>query len=161
MVTARQEGGLPRGTGDARVAATHVISACAPLATQRGVSLTMEDAAAGSGTRAGVESQVIERILQPIVENACSYARGWVRVAVTSDTRIVTLEVLDDGPGVADGEEELIFEPGVRGSTGGPDRAGAGLGLSLARRLARAAGGDVQVRSFEGRGHFDVRLPVA
>lgn len=161
MITARQEGGLPRGTGDARVAAGHVIDACAPLASQRGVSLTMEDAASGSGTRAGVESQVIERILQPIVENACGYARRWVRVAVTSDTRMVTLEVLDDGPGVADGEEELIFEPGVRGSNGASERAGAGLGLSLSRRLARAAGGDVQVRSFEGRGHFDVRLPVA
>jgi signal transduction histidine kinase len=161
MITARQEGGLPRGTGDARVAADHVITACAPLASRRGVSLTMEDAAAGSGTRAGVESQVIERILQPIVENACRFAREWVRVAVTSDTRVVTLEVLDDGPGVADGEEELIFEPGVRGSAGGRDRDGAGLGLPLARRLARAAGGDVQVRPFEGRGHFDVRLPVA
>lgn len=161
MITARQEGGLPRGTGDARLAADHVITACAPLASQRGVSLTMADAAAGSGTRAGVESQVIERILQPIVENACRYARAWVRVAVTSDTRVVTLEVLDDGPGVPDGEEELIFEPGVRGSTAGPDRDGAGLGLPLARRLARAAGGDVQVRTFEGRGHFDVRLPVA
>lgn len=161
MITARQEGGLPRGTGDALLAANHVISACAPLASRRGVSLTMEDAAAGSGTRAGVESQVIERILQPIVENACSYARGWVRVAVTSDARAVTLEVLDDGPGVADGEEELIFEPGRRGSAGGRGREGAGLGLSLARRLARAAGGDVHVRCFEGRGHFDVRLPVA
>ncbi len=162
MATARQESGnLPRGTGDARVAADHVITACAPLASQRGVTLSVEDAAAGSGTRAGVESQVIERILQPIVENACRYARTWARVAVTSDTRVVTLEVLDDGPGIADGEEELIFEPGVRGSAGGPDGAGAGLGLSLSRRLARAAGGDVQVRSFEGRGHFDVRLPVA
>lgn len=162
MVTARQEAAnLPRGTGDARVAADHVITACAPLASRRGVSLTVEVSAAGSGTRAGVESQVIERILQPIVENACRYARSWARVAVTSDTRVVTLEVLDDGPGVADGEEELIFEPGVRGSAGGPDSAGAGLGLSLSRRLARAAGGDVQVRSFEGRGHFDVRLPVA
>ena len=161
MATARHEAILPRGTGDARVAADHVISACAPLASQRGVTLTVEDTAAGSGTRAGVESQVIERILQPIVENACRYARSWARVAVTSDTRVVTLEVLDDGPGVADGEEELIFEPGVRGSAGEPDRAGAGLGLSLSRRLARAAGGDVQVRTFEGRGHFDVRLPVA
>jgi two-component system OmpR family sensor kinase len=161
MITARQEGGLPRGTGDARLAATHVVAACAPLASRHGVSLTIEDAAAGSGTRAGVESQVIERILQPIVENACRYARAWVRVAVTSDTRVVTLEVLDDGPGVADGEEELIFEPGVSGSGDGAAREGAGLGLPLARRLARAAGGDVQVRSFEGRGHFDVRLPVA
>ena len=162
MATARQESGnLPRGTGDARVAADHVITACAPLASQRGVTLSVEDSAAGSGTRAGVESQVIERILQPIVENACRYARSWARVAVTSDTRVVTLEVLDDGPGVADGEEEMIFEPGMRGSAGGPDGAGAGLGLSLSRRLARAAGGDVQVRSFEGRGHFDVRLPIA
>ena len=53
----------------------------------------------------------------------------------------VRLAVHDDGPGIAADEVERIFEPGVRGN--GPPSDGAGLGLALARRLARTCGGDV------------------
>jgi nitrogen-specific signal transduction histidine kinase len=56
----------------------------------------------------------------------------------------------DDGGGVAPADAERIFEPGVSGT------GGAGLGLPLARRLARAAGGDVLVVD----GHFELRLPA-
>jgi signal transduction histidine kinase len=51
--------------------------------------------------------------------------------------------VRDDGPGVDPALGETIFDPGVRGS--GADPAGAGLGLPLARRMARSCGGDVLV----------------
>lgn len=158
MATARQESLLPRGTGDARQAAEHVVSACAPLGAERGVRVEVDGDAAG--VRAGVEVQVIERILQPIVENACRYAQALVRVGVTSDDRGVALEVIDDGPGVPDADLEVIFEPGVRGATA-DGRSGAGLGLPLARRLARAAGGDVEALPATGRGTFVVRLPAA
>jgi signal transduction histidine kinase len=70
--------------------------------------------------------------------------------------------VIDDGPGLADGEEDRIFQPGERGSVG--ERQGntvsAGLGLALAQRLARAAGGDVETRPGPG-GRFVLRLPAA
>jgi len=160
MATARQETLLPRGTGDAGQAASHVVSACGPLGAERGVRIAID--APGGGVRAGVEVQVIERILQPIVENACRHARALVRVAVAADERGVALEVVDDGPGVPTGELEAIFEPGVRGSS--EDRlggGGAGLGLPLSRRLARAAGGDVEAFAGDGRGCFVVRLPSA
>jgi len=160
MATARQETLLPRGTGDAGQAASHVVAACGPLGASRGVRIEMTPPAPGA--RAGVEGQVIERILQPVVENACRYARALVRVAVTVDARGVALEVVDDGPGVPAADVEAIFEPGVRGAhAGGPDDTGAGLGLSLSRRLARAAGGDVEARAADGRGCFVVRLPAA
>jgi signal transduction histidine kinase len=70
--------------------------------------------------------------------------------------------VEDDGPGVTEDEKERIFEPGVRGSAAGVERnvpRGAGLGLSLARRLARAASGDVEVGPGETGAKFIVRLP--
>ena len=71
----------------------------------------------------------------------------------------MAVTVADDGPGVPAGDRERIFEPGVRvgDRSGGP---GAGLGLSLARRLARAAGGDVRAEAGEG-GRFTVTLPSA
>jgi two-component system, OmpR family, sensor kinase len=58
-------------------------------------------------------------------------------------------------------EAERIFEPGVRGTAAGGDAGGAGLGLALARRLARAAGGDVEAAPDEAGGRFVVHLPAA
>ena len=60
-----------------------------------------------------------------------------MRVSIERRDSTVRYLVTDDGPGVSDDERERIFEPGVRGrlgEAGGSD--GAGLGLSLARRLA-------------------------
>jgi signal transduction histidine kinase len=73
----------------------------------------------------------------------------------------VVFTIDDDGPGVQQDERERIFEPGVRGSAGGGDRAfpGAGLGLALSRRLARAASGDVVASTDRRGGCFLVRLP--
>jgi signal transduction histidine kinase len=98
--------------------------------------------------------------LHPVVENACRYGRSAVRVAVAREGSTVLFSVDDDGPGVEDAEQEAIFEPAVRGSAGRSATSGAGLGLALARRLARAASGDVEARP-GGRGQFVVRLPAA
>ena len=76
------------------------------------------------------------------------------------DGRVV-VTVADDGPGVPPEARESVFEPGVRvGPENGHD--GAGLGLALARRLARAAGGDVTAvppRSHAGA-EMRVELPA-
>jgi signal transduction histidine kinase len=62
----------------------------------------------------------------------------------------------DDGPGVAPELVETVFEPGY--TTGGA-HGGAGLGLALSRRLARAAGGDVRCVASPAGGSFRVFLP--
>jgi len=106
------------------------------------------------------------QILQPVVENACRFARSKVILGAARTGKEVVFTVEDDGPGVAEEEKEKIFEPGVRGSAaaGQGDGAsrGARLGLSLARRLARAASGEVEVgASTIGTGaRFLVRLPT-
>jgi two-component system heavy metal sensor histidine kinase CusS len=70
--------------------------------------------------------------------------------------------VEDDGPGVPVGQEATIFEPGFRGEqAGNANHGGAGLGLSLSRRLARSAGGDVEADARAEGGRFVVRLPAA
>jgi len=53
-----------------------------------------------------------------------------------------------------------VFEPGMRGAAGRAGR-GAGLGLPLARRLARTAGGDVVLGETNGGASFAVRVPLA
>jgi signal transduction histidine kinase len=74
---------------------------------------------------------------------------------------VALFKIDDDGPGVAAGEHEAIFEPGRRGSSNGAHREGAGLGLALSRRLARAAGGDVVSEPSASGARFTVRLPTA
>jgi signal transduction histidine kinase len=119
---------------------------------------------AGGGTRIGIDADAAERVLAPLVENACRYGDSWAEVRVRPDEEHVDFVVSDDGMGVSLAEAQEIFEPGVRGQAGiTADRAGngassgAGLGLALSRRLARALDGDV---SYEGelRG-FVFRVP--
>jgi two-component system, OmpR family, sensor kinase len=161
LATARQDGQLPRGTGDVAEAASRVAGEIGPLAGGRPVVVRVDPTI--ESARAGVEPEVIERILHPVFENACRHARGEVRVGVTAENSDVTVTVADDGPGVPEGDRERIFEPGVRvGGGDGPSSppGGAGLGLPLARRLARAAGGDVHAEPGTG-GRFTIRLPSA
>ena len=99
--------------------------------------------------------------MHPVVENACLYGRSAVRVSVARSDGAVLFTVDDDGPGVDPAERETIFEPAVRGGAGRNGTAGAGLGLALARRLARAASGDVIAHSTRSGGRFVIRLPAA
>jgi signal transduction histidine kinase len=110
--------------------------------------------------RVGVDQDLAERILHPVVENALRYGRGRVQVRVTRNGSSVLFAVDDDGPGVLDDEHEAIFEPAVRGSAGRSSYNGAGLGLALSRRLARAVSGDVEAHPGSS-GQFVVRLPAA
>ena len=73
---------------------------------------------------------------------------------------MVIYAIEDDGNGVTEDEQEQIFDPGVRGTAGETYRgtSGAGLGLSLARRLARTVDGDVVAKALN-HGLFVIRLP--
>jgi signal transduction histidine kinase len=153
VAAARLEAGGSRGTSDAHTVATHAAEACAQLAAQGGIDLSVE--APPHPIRLGVELELAERILQPLVENACRYGRTAVCVSVARADGGVVYSVVDDGPGVNPEERGRIFDPGARGAAANGD--GAGLGLALARRLARSAKGDVEV----GDGRFLAKLPAA
>ena len=112
--------------------------------------------------RVGVDATFAERILHPVIENACRYAREHVRVTVSRGDGAVVFTVSDDGPGVAEDERLHIFDPATRGSSGRQSGSGAGLGLALSRRLARSVTGDVELGSAsDDGGCFLVRLPAA
>ncbi|HEY0343211.1 MAG TPA: ATP-binding protein [Solirubrobacteraceae bacterium] len=157
MAAARAELDGARGRGDAVRAARAVVDAYQPLAHERGVALTL--GAAPPSARAGAERELVERMLTPLIENALRLAAASVTLEIALRDGTVQIAVADDGPGVAPDETAAIFEPGRRGTQPG-DHAGAGLGLALARRLARSAGGDVTAEAGSG-GRFVVRLPSA
>ncbi|MDQ2967923.1 MAG: ATP-binding protein [Actinomycetota bacterium] len=153
VAAARLEAGGARGTSDAFAVADEAAEACAGLAAKRGVELTVEPPA--QPIRLGIELELAERILQPLVENGCRHGRTFVHVSMARTGGGVVYSIVDDGAGVDTSDRERIFEPGVRGRNA--IGAGAGLGLALAQRLARSAAGEVELLD----GHFVVRLPAA
>jgi signal transduction histidine kinase len=153
LVAAAQHEASPRtGTADAYDVADDVVSSFEDLATEHGVALSAIPPR--QPLRIGVDHDLAVRILQPIVENACRYGRRRVSIDIAEQSGQVVFHVADDGPGVDESERESIFEPGARGTAGAGLR-GAGLGLALARRIARSASGDVVAAA----GGFEIRLP--
>jgi signal transduction histidine kinase len=102
------------------------------------------------------DPDVVRRAIAPLIDNARRHARGRVRLELTTGHGRVRIAVCDDGPGIEPGLGDHVFDPGVRGTGDGP---GAGLGLPLARRLARSCGGDVHVEPAAG-GRFVLDLPA-
>ncbi|MFB6566053.1 ATP-binding protein [Streptomyces noursei] len=98
--------------------------------------------AADPALAAGVAPALLARIISPLLANAVRYARSTVTVSVRPRSGGVRIGVTDDGPGVPADFVDALFQPGRRADDDdGHD--GAGLGLPLARRLARAVGGEV------------------
>jgi signal transduction histidine kinase len=149
---ARHEASPSRATADAYSVARDAAAACAEPA------LDVQIARPPHPLRVGLDADFAARILQPVLENACRYGATNVTVSIARENGAIRYAVEDDGPGVADDERERIFEPGVRGAAAETVGArGSGLGLSLARRLARSVAGDVEAA---GGTRFVVRLPA-
>lgn len=110
--------------------------------------------------RAGVRAALLERIVGPLVANALRYARTEVTIAARATADGVRVDVTDDGPGVPEWFAARLFQPGRRADPG-DGHGGAGLGLPLARRLARSAGGEVSYEPGRVTGaRFRVTLPA-
>lgn len=158
-----------RADGPSRPVATPVVPAVEragelAAAGERGREVDFSVLPADEKVTVDVDGQLLERILGPVVENAFRFARSSVSASITEEDAFVRVAIADDGPGLEAGESEEIFEPGVRGSAGraGTDE-GAGLGLALSRRLARAAGGELSAVEGEGTAGalFVVSVPAA
>lgn len=90
--------------------------------------------------------------------DACQ-GQGTVQVRAQLDGDAVTLEVADDGPGLAPGDTQRVFDPFF---TTKPPGEGTGLGLSISHRIVEQFGGELKVRANEPSGAvFCIRLPVA
>ena len=107
----------------------------------------------------------LAQVVGNLVDNAVRAAGpgGAVHVDVRGEGRSACVEVTDDGPGIAPGDRERVFERLVRlvdGRSGGD--GGAGLGLPIARGIARAHGGDLVVvdAGHGGGARFRFTLPA-
>ncbi|MEU5976142.1 HAMP domain-containing sensor histidine kinase [Streptomyces sp. NPDC047315] len=104
----------------------------------------------------------LARVLGNLLDNAQRHARASVEVSVRREGDFAVLSVADDGTGVPDDERERIFERFVRlDDARSRDEGGAGLGLAIARDVARRHGGTLTVeRSPAGGAQFVLRLPA-
>ncbi len=158
VAAARQESGLARSTSDARVAVTRASEAARPLADASSVEISV--AVPPAPVRIPLDSELVERILQPLLENACRYGRTRVQLTLERHAERALISVSDDGPGIGSGEHEAIFDPGVRGRAAEGRRDGSGLGLALALRVARSAGGHLSAEPSDSGGRFLLELPL-
>ena len=116
----------------------------------------------GSAPTVGVDPDRIGQVLDNLLRNAVRAAgpTGHVQVRVARDGAAVIVDVVDDGPGVPAAERERIFDRLVRLDTARHRHGGAGLGLPIARGLARAHGGEVSCLSAAAGARFRLRLPA-
>jgi signal transduction histidine kinase len=111
-----------------------------------------------------VDRDLIQLSLRQLVDNAIKHAPGHtaIRIGAEGRQKDFAFWVIDDGPGIATGEEEHIFEKFYRGQANRDAVPGSGVGLSVVREIARAHGGDASVASESGKGsRFVITLPLA
>jgi len=130
-----------------------------PLADEKGISLTcrLPNSCAIQG-----DMSMVQRMITNLVDNAIKFTPfgGIVDISIQEDgENFVSISVKDTGVGISEKDLPFIFERFYRGD---PSRslAGAGMGLSLARAIAQAHGGEIQVVSALGKGStFIITMP--
>lgn len=103
------------------------------------------------------------RIVTNLIDNALKYSPPPAIVNVTggAEEEQIVIRVSDQGAGIPDAERENIFDAFSRAHLRRPDAGSAGLGLAIARQLARMQGGEVLLERSDRRGSaFALRLPA-
>ncbi|MEO5672728.1 MAG: GAF domain-containing sensor histidine kinase [Ramlibacter sp.] len=128
-----------------------VVSMMSPIAERAGISVVAGETAEGSAT---LNYAQILRALGNLIGNSIKYAGAGseVRVSVTGEGDWLSLVVADNGVGMTAGEQARAFEPGWQGAEGMVRGDGAGLGLSIVKRLASDNGGRIEIASAPGSG---------
>jgi signal transduction histidine kinase len=110
------------------------------------------------------DGERLRQVLTNLIDNAIKYspAGGEVEVRAYPENGRVFVDVRDDGPGIAKADQKLIFEKFGRVVGSGAARPGTGLGLFIARSIAEAHGGALEVQSAPDQGAtFTLELPLS
>lgn len=144
--------------GDLSQTASESTQMLQPLAGEKAVSLSVKASAAP----ACFDSSAMKQVALNLIGNALKYhpGSGWVQVVSFSNDSHSILEVIDNGPGVPEDLEDLIFDRFTRADSARTLSTSTGLGLPLARAIVEAHGGTLTLEKAAGPGaHFRVTLP--
>ena len=153
---------LDRATVDLGDLVSDAVASARVLAAGRGVSVT---GSAEPMVAARVDAGELSRALANLVTNAVTHtdAGGTVDVSLTRGDGSARIAIGDGCRGIPADDVDRLFEPGWRAGSSRTPAAGvgAGLGLAVARGIARAHGGDVVLAANTARGcRFDLLVPV-
>jgi len=135
-----------------------VLESFRPSLEGKGVKVNF---AAGASDRVRLDADVLRQIISNLLGNVEKYAPETREALVRSrrEGNRTIISVSDRGPGIPPTERENVFKPFVRLSSRVSDGvAGTGIGLSIARELARLHGGDLTLESSEAGATFLVTL---
>ena len=154
--------GSPR-RGDTRASvaelAESIVRDLSPVVRESGVELEL---APGADRTSVADPRFMRIILENLIANSVDGLRlgksgGHVRVHVDRNDAQIVVDVSDDGPGLGEAARATLFRPLETGKAGG-----LGLGLSIARALARAMDGELAPAAVEGWSTtFRLTLPLA
>jgi len=163
LMIAKTEAGVEKPARDKIDLAELVREACELFGTtaeDRGLTLSCD---VPKGCVIAGDARMLQRLLANLLDNAVKYTPAGGRVEVSLAAIVgggATLAVKDTGVGISAEDLPRIFERFYRGDRSRSE-AGTGLGLSLARAIARAHGGDITVQSRPAEGStFVVTLPA-
>ena len=110
------------------------------------------------------DPRLLERVLRNLISNALKFTdKGGVRLRLKRTTNSIILSVIDTGKGIPGKLQEIIFEEfsQIPSKNDIVENSGAGLGLSIAKRLTSKIGGELIIRSTENLGSiFSIRFPA-
>jgi two-component system OmpR family sensor kinase len=140
-----------------RVDLASLVELVADEAAQAGGDVVVEEAA---GLTVTADVEALKRLFANIIQNAITHG-GCARVSIARDGSEAIVEVRDEGPGLPESEFERVFEPFYRADVArNLDSGGVGLGLAIARSIAREHGGEVRLRSNAVGLSVIVQLPL-
>jgi len=134
------------------------IEAFTPALQEKAIEVRFD---AHAGGLVQIDTEVLEQILNNLISNVEKYAASGAILEISSAQQgnLTTISVRDFGPGIARREQEQIFHPFYRISSKLTDGvAGTGIGLGIARQLARLHGGDLTLVDVTPGACFQVQL---
>jgi signal transduction histidine kinase len=164
LLTLSRSGNMSAIPTSSRIDMSELILAVAqkmtPLAAQKNISISIDELVEGAVLGNGND---LRRAVRNIIQNAIKYTPqgGGVTIAFQNDGRFITSVIEDNGMGIASEDIKHIFEPFYRADKARP-HGGAGLGLSIVKRIVEQHGGSVDIKSNFGKGTtVNISLPLA
>jgi signal transduction histidine kinase len=102
----------------------------------------------------------VEQVVENLMDNALNYGDGPIDVSIEAHDQVVTLDVIDHGPGIAPEDRRRIFVERFVHDKANRTGGGLGLGLYISHKILEAHGGYIELRdSSDVGGYFHVSLP--